>query len=256
MLSVILIVKNEEKLIKQCLSNIKWADEIIIVDDFSTDNTCKIAKEFTTKIYKKHLTSFGEQKNFALSKAKGDWILSIDADEIFDKEAVKAIKKIINSKKDSEPAGYKIYRKTYYIGKIIENLGWYGSVIRLFKKVHGSFTNKKVHEEIIINGPVSVIEGHIIHYSYLSLKQAFKKQLLYGEFEFEHDIITKTKFTRFKKYKFLIYRPIKRFLTMFIQRKGYKDGIRGLIISICDGFREFYKWARIWEERYKKDLEK
>ena len=95
MLSVVIITLNEEQKIRDCLESVKWADEIIVVDCFSQDNTVRIAEEYTDKVYKREFTGFGEQKNFALSKATGDWVLSIDADERVTPKLWEEIKKIL-----------------------------------------------------------------------------------------------------------------------------------------------------------------
>jgi len=183
-LSVVISAFNEEKKIEDCLKSVSFADEIIFVDNSSTDQTLKIAKKYTPKIFvRENNPMLNINKNFGFSKAKNDWILSLDADERISPELAKEIQSsIINHK--SSVAGYWIPRKNIIFGKWIEHTGWYPDYqLRLFKKGKGRFEEKHVHEMIKLEGEAGKLESPIIHYNYENISHFLKKTLLYAENE-------------------------------------------------------------------------
>ncbi|MBU1037748.1 MAG: glycosyltransferase family 2 protein, partial [Candidatus Omnitrophica bacterium] len=124
-LSVVIITKDEEANIRECLEGVKWADEIVIVDDMSLDRTVTICREYTDKIFSRKMDGFGAQKQYGIDKATGDWVLSLDADERLSPELESRIKRILET--GSQRAGYRIWRKTFYLGVLIRHCGWYNS---------------------------------------------------------------------------------------------------------------------------------
>jgi glycosyltransferase involved in cell wall biosynthesis len=144
MLSVVIITLNEEAKIKDCLESVKWADEIIVVDSCSRDTTAEVAGEYTSKVHEREFTGFGEQKNYALSKAKGDWVLSIDADERVTPELQE---EIVRTLANPRACGYYMRRKSYFANKWIKHCGWWPDyVLRLFRRDCGRFSDRLVHE--------------------------------------------------------------------------------------------------------------
>jgi glycosyltransferase involved in cell wall biosynthesis len=238
-LSVIIIVKNEKDNIRNCLESVKWAQEIVVVDDWSTDSTLEICKEYTDRIYQKKLTSYGEQKQFALDKATGEWVLSIDADEIVTPELKREISAAINQKFD----GFYIKRRFYFLNHLMR-FGGCGreKYLRLFKRNKGRFGEGLVHEKIIVNGKIGQIKGYIIHKSYKDIFHYFEKFNRYTTLAAEQ------KFKQGKKatlYHFFI--PLLEFFYKFFLKLGFLDGIPGFLWASFSSFYVFTKYAKLWE---------
>ena len=164
-ISICIICFNEEKNVRRCLESSKWADEIIVVDSMSQDRTAEIAREYTDKVYQRAWPGYVEQKNFALSKAKGDWILSIDTDEEISQGLKDEIRKEIE--KEDAKDGYKIPRLSFYQGRWIKHSGFYPDrQLRLFGRNRGYWVGKRVHEMIHVNGKVALLRNNLLHYPY------------------------------------------------------------------------------------------
>ena len=239
-LSVIIITKNEEENIRDCLESVKWADEIIIVDSFSNDKTVEIAKEYTDKIFHKEWMGYGRQKNLALEKATGEWILNIDADERVTKELAQEIKEAIQRK---EYNGYYIPNKAYFLGKWMRHSGWYPDYhLRLFKKGRGRFNERVVHEAVQVEGKKDYLKGSIEHFTAKSIGEYLRRLDKYAKLTIEeregragwHQIFFHPPFTFFK---------------MYIIKRGFLDGIHGLVLALCHSYYTFSKYARLWEKQ-------
>ena len=222
-ISVVIITGNEENNIKDCLNSVKWADEIIVVDSESTDSTVKIAKEFTDKVFIRRWQGYAAQKAYAISLAKNDWVLSLDADERVSEELAKEILTTDLKKHD----GYLIKRDNYFLGKLIRGCGWGNDYqLRLFKKSEAKLSDRMVHEKFIVNGNISKLQNTFSHYSYTNLKDAFTKINIYSTLEANEKVDKKS----VNLFALLISSPIKFFHHLII-RKGFLDGIYGVIIS-------------------------
>ena len=171
-ISVVIITGNEENNIKDCLKSVQWADEIIVVDSQSTDETVKIAKEFTDKVFIHKWDGYSAQKTYAISLAKNEWILSIDADESVSVNLSKEILETDLTKHN----GYFIKRDNFFLGKLIRGCGWGNDMqLRLFKKSETKLSERMVHEKFIVNGSISKLANSFSHYSNQNLKDAFIK---------------------------------------------------------------------------------
>ena len=229
-LSVIVITKNEEENIGQCLEGIKWADEIIVVDDNSTDKTMDICRQYANvKGYTRVMSDgFGPQKNYALNRASGDWILSIDADE---KVSDELKKEILNKISDNKHAGYYLRRVNYVLGAWIPD--YKPKNLRLFKKANGKFSDVKVHESVAINGKVGEINTPLIHNSrnYVDISSAIKTidrySDLMAENKFKNDAIMKGIQIPIR----LLCMPLFYFFKKFLIHRGFVLGMRGFILA-------------------------
>ncbi|MCK4816068.1 glycosyltransferase family 2 protein [bacterium] len=164
-ISICIICFNEEKNIRRCLESSTWADEIIAVDSMSQDRTLEIVREYTDKVYQKAWSGYIDQKNFALSKAKSDWVLSIDADEEISQGLQEEIRKEIE-KKDAKD-GYRIPRLSFYQGRWIKHSGFYPDrQLRLFRRNKGYWVGKRVHERVHVNGEIGLLKSDLLHYPY------------------------------------------------------------------------------------------
>lgn len=172
-LSVIIITKNETLNIRECLESVKWADEIIVVDSGSSDNTVAICREFTPHVYVHDWPGFGAQKNRALDYATRDWVLSLDADERITPELRVEIEQAML---DGVQAGYCIPRLSQFCGKFIHYSGWYPDfVLRLFKRDVARFSDSLVHEKVLMKGNTAKLKNPILHYSYFTVEDVERK---------------------------------------------------------------------------------
>lgn len=248
-ISAVIITMNEEERIRPCLESIKWADEIIIIDSFSTDKTIDICKEYTDKISQREMRGFGEQKQFAIEKATSVWILSIDADEVVTEELRDEIKGML--KEETEYNGFKIFRKNIYLGRPMRYCGWYVPILRLFKRGKGRFDAKKVHEEIIVDGNVGILKGEILHNTYKNISHHLEKIDSFTTYDADEltkkGIILKPSNCLW----YLVFKPMVRFLQKFILQKGIFEGMHGFILSINAAMVVFINYAKLWERQQK-----
>lgn len=251
-LSVVISGFNEEKKIGDCLKSASFADEIIFIDNSSTDNTVKIAKEYTSKIFKRENNlMLNVNKNYGFTKATNDWILCLDADERVTPELAQEIKSILDSENDNVD-GYWIPRKNMIFGKWIKYAGWYPDhQLRLFKKSMGKFEEKHVHEMIKLDGEVGYFKENLIHYNFETVSQFLHKHInIYAQNEAE-DLISKGYiFTWTDAVRF----PFQEFLSRFFAREGYKEGLHGLVISMLMAFYHLVIFAKIWEMKGFKEV--
>lgn len=246
-LSVVVSVYNEEKRIAACLESVKFADEVVLVDNSSTDDTAKIAQKYTSKIFKQENDPLKLDilKNLGFEKATGDWILSIDADETVSKELAEEIKETI---KNPNNTAYFIPRKNIMFGKWIKNnKGWYPDYqLRLFKKGVGKYTQKHVHEQLEVNGEKGYLKNHIIHENSKTVAEFINKHAFtYAPNEAENLLEHGYVFSKFDAIRF----PAREFLNWFFAREGYKDGLHGLMLAILMAFYHFMVFAYIWQKK-------
>lgn len=245
-ISAVISAYNEEKKIKDCLDSLKWVDEIIFVDNNSTDNTLEIAKSYTSKIYKRENNlMLNVNKNFGFTKATGDWILYLDADERVTPELKEEILSACNSQ-NSNINGFYVPRKNMIFGKWIQHTGWYPDYqLRFFKNKFGEFPEEHVHEMIEIKGEMSHLKNNLIHYNFETISQFLHKHFyIYAPNEAEQLLKKGYKF----KWQDVIRMPVKEFLSRFFAREGYLDGLHGLILSIFMGFYHFVIFVNMWEK--------
>jgi glycosyltransferase involved in cell wall biosynthesis len=237
-ISAIIITKNEGKNIERCLKSISWVDEIIVVDSQSTDKTAEIARKFTPQVFIHPWPGYSQQKNFALEKAKGEWVLSVDSDEVIEEKLKAEILAVLSS----SPAygGFYIPRKNFIGKRWIRFGGWYPDyTLRLFKREAGRFGKRMVHEEIIVTGNKGYLTIPILHYTYQSLQDYFQRQLQYARLAGEEMLAQGKKATIFD----LIFRPAYSFFKSYLFRLGVLEGHLGLFLSILSSFYVFMKYA-------------
>lgn len=252
-LSALVITYNEENNIDDLIENLSFADEIIIVDSFSTDNTvAKIKQHKNVTLIQNKFINFSKQRNFALQHANHEWVLFMDADE---RISPKLKREINNSINDSEKniVAYEIYRKFYYKKKLVRFSGWQtDKVYRLYKKSHVSFkSNLFVHELLDINGKVGVLKEKIKHFSFDSYSDYKNKMIHYATLRAEELFIKKLTPNLFHFY----IKPLYRFLNHYFIRLGFLDGKKGLIISYLSAYYVRHRYdilATLYEKEKKK----
>jgi len=237
-LSIIIVAKDAKDTIEKCLTSASFANEIIVViDTRSKDQTEEMAKKFTSKIYKKEWQGYGETKNYAASKATGDMIFILDADEVISSKLQDEIKVIL--KKEGTADGFFVPEVTYFLDKPIKHCNWYPAYhIRFFKNGKGKYNNKSVHEELVLNGKVEKLENDIMHFSHPDYKTAILKLNEYSSLEVQNKIKS-GKIKKIRFYQFLT-KPFFNFGKNYIWHKGFLDGAAGLILCIHLAIYEFF----------------
>jgi glycosyltransferase involved in cell wall biosynthesis len=241
--SVIVITKNEERNIRECLNSVRWADEIVVVDSESTDATVTIAKEVSKKVFVRKWEGFGAAKNYALQQSTGDWVLWLDADERVTPELHKEMQAVLEADKKCF-AAYSMPRKANFLGRWIYHCGWYpGKVVRLFRKTSGTFSDDKVHEHLEVNGTIGNLESDLLHYTDPNLFHYYEKYNRYTSLAAEELMAHGKKFHLTK----LLFNPVWIFIKMYFLRLGFMDGIPGFILCMCSANYVFTKYAKHWE---------
>lgn len=239
-LSVIIITKNEQDCIGRCLASVKWADEIIVLDSGSSDDTVKICYEYTNHVYSTDWPGFGPQKNRALEKASGDWVLSIDADEWLTDELSDAIKNTLQSPTAN---GYSFPRRNIYWGKIIKH-GDPGSddVLRLFKRHHGKFSDDIVHERLIVDGNTATIKAPLMHDTYSNFEDMLERINRYTTLTAEKRFKQGKKASVFKAFTHSLW----AFIKSYFIRGGILDGAAGFMVAVSSAESCYYRYVKLW----------
>ena len=238
-LSVTIICKNEENRIRRCLESVTWVDEIIIVDSGSTDKTLEIAAQYTDKIYTNtDWPGFGLQKKLAVDKAKNDWVLALDSDEVVSEELKNEIIKCMGNV--DEKTVYRINRLTHFCGKFIYHSGWHpDKIVRLFNKKYYNYNDKFVHETVECNGAKQIdLKGKLFHYTFESLEAYIDKRNSYAKAWAESQF-NKGRTTHVFE---ILSRSLFAFVRHYIIRLGFLDGYHGFLISVIQMQYTFNKY--------------
>lgn len=237
-LTVLIPCYNEEENIEACLQSVLWADEILVVDSFSTDRTLDIVRQYTDRILQHEYVNSANQKNWAIPQAKHDWVLIVDSDEWIPIALKDEIKEIL--RKGPDKYGYWIRRNNYLMGKRIKHSGWGGDrVLRLFLRNLGRYQEKRVHAEIELNR-TGVLKNYLEHHSISSMTSWVEKIDRYSSWK------AKDKFEKgiTAPVIHLFFRPPFRFFKDFFLRLGILDGWRGFLIAAMSSFAELVMAAK------------
>ncbi len=227
-LSAVFITYNEIIHIDEVLTNVQFANEIIVVDSFSTDGTVeRIKKRPNVTLIQRPFVNYTDQKSYAMSLASNDWVLFMDADERLTDRLKNEVLKTING--DDKAVAYYFYRTFMFGQKILRFSGWQSDKnFRLFRKSKVAFTKERiVHETLIVDGPIDTLKNKLIHFSYKNYEDYKGKMITYGKMKAQEEL---TKDYDPNAYHF-IFRPVYKFLNHYIFRFGFLDGKKGMIIS-------------------------
>jgi glycosyltransferase involved in cell wall biosynthesis len=243
-LSVAIVVLNEEERMRACLESVVWADEIVVVDAGSSDKTMAVAREFTDRAMFRAWDGYGAQKNFALGQCRGDWLLSIDADERVPDALREEIQATIRS--DRREVGYYLPRKNVFEGRWVRHGGLYPDwQLRLFRRRRGAFLERAVHESVRADGPTGRFSAALVHESYRGIGDAVARLNRYSDLA-AADL---ARAGRGGSLWDLLARPAWRFVGMYLLRAGFLDGWRGLVLAALHAHYVFLRAAKVRERR-------
>ena len=237
--SITIITKNEEKNIERCLKSIRWADEIVIIDTFSTDCTVEICREFTDKVFQEVWLGYGLQKNLCASKALNKWILNIDADEVISSECAAEIQKLLFGQ--PEFSRYRFPRKNFIADRWVRYAGWYPDLIaRLYDRERVSFSESMVHERLIPDEKAGILNQPIFHYLFDGMEDYIKRQNRYSSLYAEE----KKRLDWKADWTHLYIRPVWAFMKNYFFRQGFREGFLGVFLALSMMFYTYLKYAK------------
>lgn len=243
-ISVIVITKNEARHIRDCLRTVAWADEIIVVDAESSDNTRELCREFTNRIFVRPWTGFAEQKQFALDQATQPWVLSIDADERVPDSLAQEIGDLLQAAPEYD--GFMIPRLSTFLGKPIYHGGWYpGYQVRLFRREKCRLSQSRVHEGFIVDGTIGALKNHMRHFTHATLQESLARLNRYSSLE-ALDRFERRSGKRIHWWELLAH-PGAEFFRKFIAKSGWRDGMHGLVMALVSAMVKLSLYAKLWE---------
>jgi glycosyltransferase involved in cell wall biosynthesis len=234
-LTVIIPTFNEEAYIEDALFSVAFADEIIVIDSFSTDKTPEIAKQYASKFLQRKFDNFSNQKNFALKEATGDWVLFVDADERVTHSLEAEIKETIQNPKHG---GYKINFPHFYMNRFLYHHS--DDVLRLVKREGAAFSGS-VHEKLQCEGSIGKLKNKMLHFTYKDFGSYISKKEAYAWFQ------AKQQFDKGKKttWLHLIFKPTYRFFRSFVLKGGFRDGVPGMTVAAVNAYGVFERYVKL-----------
>jgi len=237
--SVIVVTRDEEHAIADCLESVRWADEVVVVDSGSADRTVEIARTFTDRVFETDWPGFGVQKNRALAHARYDWVLSLDADERVTPALAEEIRGRLPSAK---AAGFVIPFQSTYLGRTIRHGDWRNeSHLRLFRRAAGRFSDDPVHERLIVDGEIAGLEHPIVHHSFASIEEVLDKVNRYSTAGAER------RFAAGKRGSLLgaVTHAAWTFFRGYVLKLGFLDGREGLLLAVSNAEGSFYTYVKL-----------
>jgi glycosyltransferase involved in cell wall biosynthesis len=247
-LSVAIATYNEAANITRCLDSVRGlADEIVVVDGKSSDNTVALAKKFKARtITTENLSNFHIMKNMAIDAAQGEWILQLDADEAVSPELKTEIRQIIS--KASDNAGYFMPRLNYFIGRPLTKGGQYPDyTLRLYKNGLGRLPAKDVHEQAVVNGPIGYLKNNLLHYNTPDFENYLLRFNRYTSFIAGQYQEQKVSLNIFNTLNYLFVKPLVEFVLIYIRHRGYVDGFPGFVFALFSGLRFGVAYIKYWQ---------
>jgi glycosyltransferase involved in cell wall biosynthesis len=249
-LSVVVITHNEESNILRCLKSVRARkfsalklQEILVVDSQSTDDTVRQARRLGARVVVRPWPGYAAQKNWALDRVRGDWVLSLDADEEMTIELWDEIERTLPSTAE-QTKGYRIQRRAFFLGRWMRHCGWWPDAqLRLFRRGTGRFTNHLVHEGLEVVGQVSDLTAPMNHHSYATIGQYLEKMDRYSALSAASAPERKKRLWHF----YLVMDPFTTFLRMYVAKMGFLDGWHGFVLCGLSSLHSFVKYARLWE---------
>lgn len=241
--SGVVICLNEADRIGRCLESLSFCDEIVVVDSGSQDGTREVARKYTDVVIEQPFLGYVNQKNFALDRAKHDWVICLDADEALSPELAANIRGSL-ARDDGRVSGYALDRVTHYLGVWQDHGEWYPDwQLRVFRRSRGRWGGLDPHDRVELDGPVERLPGRLFHWNYRNLSDHIQTM---DRFSARMARSLADAGVRFRL-RDLVLRPPARFVKSYFLRQGFRKGIPGLIVSVAGAYYVFMKYAKLWE---------
>jgi glycosyltransferase involved in cell wall biosynthesis len=237
---------NEARQLRAVLESVKWADELIVVDSFSTDGTLDIAREYNARVLTQGFCGFGKLRNLALDAASHDWIFSIDADERCTPELAREVRQELSAPRFD---AYHVPRKSHFLGHWMRHSGWYPDYRQpqLFHRARLRYNNDLVHEGYTLQGRLGYLREHVLQYPWDTLEIATSKLQRYSTLMAQRYAEAGRPASLGK----MLFSPAAMFLKVFVAQQGFRDGRYGLVLATLYAYYTFLKYAKLWEFRRK-----
>ena len=239
----VVITKNEEINIQDCLKSAQWVDELIVVDAESVDKTVELARASGAKVFVRPWPGFGLQKNFGMAQVSSDWILVLDADERVTEDLRGEVRACLDRWQPGSPLAYRIPRRNFFYGAWVRRAGVYPDYqVRLFRRGAAHYNDVAVHENLLAEGEIGTLAGHLDHYTERRIQDHFKKFGLYTTLAAQE----KARNVRRVSWIDLIFRPLVVLVKAYVLKQGFRDGVNGLIVCVFASMYTFVKYAKLW----------
>ncbi len=246
-ISLVVVTLNEEANIERCLRSVPFASDVVVVDSFSSDRTLEIAEKLGARIIQEKWRGYGPQKSFAVSKAKNDWILSLDADEALSPELQQEIAEIFAGL--NPEVGYELPRRSFHLGRWIDHGGWYPDAqLRLFNRQYSQWSHDALHEKVEIKSRKR-LKHDLYHWVFDSLSNQVMINDKYSSLGAEKLAKSGKRFSLLK----LVFKPWIKFIECYFIKQGFRDGLPGFIIAVGAAYSIFLRHGKLWELEMKKN---
>jgi (heptosyl)LPS beta-1,4-glucosyltransferase len=244
-LAGVIIALNEETNIVDCIDSLRWTDEVVVFDSYSTDRTVKLAREAGARVIQHRFENYGAQREAALAAVEAEWIFFVDADE----RATPELAAEVREKITWEERGWWVPRHNYIFGKLTLGAGWFPDYqLRLLHRESAHYDpGRPVHEVVILDGEAGYLDNPLTHYNYRDVRQFIEKQEGYTDYE------AQIRFGRGERPRLWTYltRPLRHFWWRFVTLRGYRDGAHGLRLCLLTAYYEFQTWRRVRQLMHK-----
>jgi glycosyltransferase involved in cell wall biosynthesis len=241
--SAIVVCFNEENNIGDCLKSLRWCDEIVVVDSFSTDRTLEICKQFTEHVFQRPWSGYRDQKAFAHSQATKEWVILVDSDERVSPELQSEIREALE-KDGHHYAGYAVPRLVFYLKRWWLRGGWYPDYdVRLFRRDRATWGGKDPHEKILVDGQVRRLQNPLHHFTYRDMADHLERINRFTSIaarELKHG-------GQRPRLSDALLRPAARFFSSYILKRGFMEGFAGFYVAVTAAVYVFLKYAKLWE---------
>ena len=240
-LSAVIITMNSAAVLEPCLKSVAFADEILVVDSGSTDNTVSLAESYDARVIRQAWMGYGQQKDFGVSHARHDWVLCVDSDERVSDSLRQSLEKVLVQ---PSHAAYRMARCNRFMGRWLRHgEGYPDWSVRLFDRKRGRWSDDTVHEKVIVDGTVGTLDGDLLHESEQGLAAYVEKQIRYTDLQAR----TLIRAGGQMKPSQLVFSPLVRFLKFYVLRGGFRDGLPGFVHIAIGCFTAFLKYAKALE---------
>jgi glycosyltransferase involved in cell wall biosynthesis len=241
--SAIVVCFNEEKNIRRCLESLRWCDEIVVVDSFSTDGTVEICKQFTERVVQRPWVGYRDQKSFAHSLATKDWVILVDSDERVPPELQSEIREAVE-KDGGRYAGYEIPRLVFYLQRWWRRGGWYPDYdVRLFRRNGATWGGRDPHEKILVDGQVRKLQNPLHHFTYRDIADHLERINRFTSISARELRLDGHR----PRLSDALLRPAARFFSSYVLKRGFMEGFAGFYVAITAAVYVFLKYAKLWE---------